>query len=120
MKVSDKVMAPARAATLPEPGPQGVSPMDVASVAQGPELVECFRHEGAECHRCDGSGYRPRNRCAGCGKPSGRPSRGGKALLGLRNNRDRKGPFSCKDCHPELSDKGARVLEMLNKLGHLP
>ncbi len=24
-----------------------------------PELVECFRHEGEECPRCDGSGYSP-------------------------------------------------------------
>jgi hypothetical protein len=114
--VSDKEMAPARAATPPEPGPQGVSPMDVASVAQAPDLVECFRHEGDECPRCDGSGFRPRKRCAGCGEPSGRPSQGGKALLSLRNRRDRSGPFYCMSCHPELGGKGEVVLWMLDGL----
>jgi len=47
------------------------------SIEQG--LVEGFRHEGVECPWVNGSGYRPRKRCAGCGEPSGRPSRGGKA-----------------------------------------
>ena len=47
---------------------------------RNPELVRCFRHEGAECPRCGGSGLRHRRRCAGCGVPAGRPSRGGKAL----------------------------------------
>ncbi len=27
---------------------------------QSPEKVECFRHEGEECPRCDGSSIRPR------------------------------------------------------------
>ena len=44
--------------------------MDVVSLAQAPELVECFRHEGDGCLRCDGSGYRPRKRCVGCGEPA--------------------------------------------------
>src|SRR5215211_7835288 len=114
--MSDKEMAPARAATLPEPGPQGVSPMDVSSVAQRPELVECPRHEGAECPRCDGSGYRQRKRCAGCGEPSGRPSQGGSALLGLRNNRDRGGPFYCMGCHPEMYGAGVGMLGKLESL----
>lgn len=94
--------------------------MDALSVAQSPELVECFRHEADECPRCDGSGYRPRSRCAGCGEPSGRPSQGGKALTGFRNNRDRSGPFYCMDCHPESSGTGASVLAMLDRLEHLP
>ena len=36
-------------------------------------------HEGEDCPRCDGSGFRPRKRCAGCGEPAGRPSEGGQA-----------------------------------------
>ncbi len=39
---------------------------------ESPEkLVECFRHEGKDCPRCDGSGFRPRKHCAGCGELSG-------------------------------------------------
>ena len=67
-----------------------------------PELARCFRHEGEGCPRCDGRAYRPRNRCAGCGEPAGRPSRGGKALMGLRKQRGRNQPFYCLGCHPQL------------------
>ncbi len=79
-------------------------------------VVECFRHEGEECPRCDGSGYRPRKRCAGCGEPSGRPSEGGKALSGLRNSRNRRGPFYCMECHPEMSGLGTETLANLERL----
>ena len=75
-----------------------------------PELVRCFRHEGEECPRCDGSGYRSRAYCAECGYRAGRPSQGGKALVGLRNRRGRDQPFYCLDCHPELG-QGPAVLE---------
>jgi hypothetical protein len=74
---------------------------------QGSELVPCFRHEAEGCPRCDGSGYRLRARCAGCGEPAGRPSQGGKALLGLRNRRGRNQPFYCLCCHPELGHRPA-------------
>jgi hypothetical protein len=80
------------------------------SIAE-PELVRCFRHESEGCLRCDGSGYRPRNRCAGCGEPAGQHSRGGKALVGLRNRRGRDQPFYCLDCHPELSSGAVVMLE---------
>jgi hypothetical protein len=75
-----------------------------------PELVRCFRHERERCPRCDGSGYRSRVYCAECGQPAGRPSQGGKALMGLRNRRGRDQPFYCLDCHPELG-QGPAVLE---------
>ena len=73
-------------------------------------LVRCFRHEGEECTRCDGSGYRPHSHCTGCGEPAGRPGRGGKVLMGLRNRRGRDQPFYCLGCHPELG-RGPAVLE---------
>ena len=74
------------------------------------ELVRCFRHKGEACPRCDGSGYRTRKYCTGCGEPAGRPSQGGKALMGLRNRRGRDQPFYCLHCHPELG-RGVAVLE---------
>ncbi len=45
------------------------------STAPG-EKARCFRHEGEECLRCDGSGFRPAKRCAGCGEAAGSPSEG--------------------------------------------
>ena len=75
-----------------------------------PELVRCFRHERERCPRCDGSAYRSRIYCTECGEPAGRPGRGGKALMGLRNRRGGDQPFYCLDCHPELG-RGLAVLE---------
>ena len=66
------------------------------------ELVGCYRHEGWDCPRCGGSGYRRRKYCAGCDEPAGWPSRGGKALMGIRNLRGCDQPFYCLGCHPEL------------------
>jgi hypothetical protein len=46
------------------------------SAQQSPEVVQCFRHEGEGCTRCDGSGFRPLKRCAGCGEAAGSVSEG--------------------------------------------
>lgn len=43
---------------------------------ESPEMIECPRHEGEECPCCDGSGFRPRKHCAGCGEPAGSISQG--------------------------------------------
>ena len=60
--------------------------VSVARHAQeSPEkLVECFRHEGEECPRCDGSGFRPAKHCAGCGEAAGSVS-GGTGFPLVRN-----------------------------------
>ncbi len=79
---------------------------------RSPDLVRCFRHEGENCPRCDGSGHRPRKHCAGCAESAGRPGRGGKVLMGLRNQRGRNQPLYCLGCHPELGG-GLAVLERL-------
>jgi hypothetical protein len=51
------------------------------SAQQPPELVECFRHEGERCPRCDNSGFRPHKHYAGCGEPAKalQPARGAKS-----------------------------------------
>jgi len=89
-----------------------------ASVEQ--DVVGCFRCRGDECSKCGGTGYRKVKRCAGCGDRSGRPSKGGKALIALRGRRDFDGPLYCMGCHPECSGTGASVLAMLDKLERLP
>jgi hypothetical protein len=81
-----------------------------------PALVECFRHKGEDCPRCDGSGFRPHRHCDGCGEPSGHPNQGGKALLGLKNRRGFDQPMYCLSCHPELGGTPGD-LAMLEKLG---
>jgi len=89
---------------------QGVDDNTPEPKVRDSELVWCFRHEGEGCARCDGKGYRPHSYCAGCGEPAGRPSQGGKALLGLRNRRGWDQSFYCLECHPELG-RGPAVLE---------
>ena len=88
---------------------QGVEKDTPDPQVQDPELVRCFRHEGEGCPRCVGSGFRPRKYCADCGEPAGRPSRGGKALIGLRNRRGWNQPLYCLSCHPELGRGPARL-----------
>jgi len=70
------------------------------SAQQPPELVECFRHECDGCPRCDGSGYRPRKRCAGCAKAA-------KALQAARGAKSweeaRTLLLYCADCNPRFA-----------------
>jgi hypothetical protein len=35
---------------------------------ESPEKVECFRHEGEDCPRCDGAGFRSVKHCVSCGE----------------------------------------------------
>ena len=79
-----------------------------------PELIQCFRHEGEECPRCDGSGYRPRKYCAGCGEAAGSISAGANAGAPLVGRRG--GPFYHVDCQPDVMASEAR-LEMLERMG---
>ena len=51
------------------------------------EKTRCSRHEGEECPRCDGSGFRPVKRCAGCDETAGSVSEG----TGFPLVRDRSG-----------------------------
>ena len=79
------------------------------------EFVQCFRHEGDDCPRCDGSGFRPRARCASCGVPAGRPSQGGKALSperGAKSWEERRSlPLYCMDCNPRFFNAGLALFE---------
>ncbi len=66
------------------------------SAQESPEMVECFRHEGEECPRCDGSGFRPRKHCAECGDFSGSISEG----TGFPLVRDKSGRWFHVRCQP--------------------
>ncbi len=74
--------------------------------------VQCFRHQGKKCPRCDGSGYRPREVCAGCGEPAkalllGRPARSWEEAKTL--------PMYCFDCNPRFRFSGT-VMAMLDRM----
>lgn len=87
--------------------------MDIMSVApsEAPALVECFRCEGDDCPKCDGTGYRERKRCEKCGEPSGRISEGGRPLVELKTSRN-GGPFYHVGCHPELGRVSQTALDL--------
>ena len=85
--------------------------LDQGIVSDTSDFIRCFRHEGKDCPRCDGSGYRPRAKCACCGVPARRPSQGGKALSPERGTKNwkelRSLPVYCMDCNPRFF--GARL-----------
>ena len=83
-----------------------------------PELIRCFRCEGAECPKCGGSGFRERKRCVGCGVPAGRPSLGDKALQPERGAKSweelRSLPLYCMDCNPPFFRAGLALFEEMS------
>jgi hypothetical protein len=80
---------------------------------KNPEPAPCFRHEGEGCPRCDGSGYRPRPVCAGCGE----------SAKNLSPPRTAKSPEEARAlpryrrwCNPRRRDIGA-ALAALERMG---
>jgi hypothetical protein len=96
---------------IPERGDRNVGTPDPEGRCLETDFVRCFRHEGEDCTRCDGSGYLPCARCASCGVLAGRPSQGGKALSPERGAKSweklRSLAVYCMDCNPRFS--GARL-----------
>ena len=79
------------------------------------DFVRCFRHEGDDCPRCNGLGFRTRAKCASCRVPAGRPSQGGKALSPDRSAKSCKELRSltlyCMYCNPRFFRAGPTLLE---------
>ena len=107
MRASEKEVAPAGflGSRPPRPGPKGVSPMATVSLAhpaqESLQTVECFRHEGEECPRCDGSGFRPAKLCEECGERAGSVSEG----TGFPLVRDKEsGSWFHVHCNPRRHD----------------
>ncbi len=78
------------------------------------EHIQCFKHDGEDCPRCDGSGYRPRKHCAGCSEPAGSASKGGKALqpacAAKTWEEARSLPLYCRECNPRFASLKALAL----------
>jgi hypothetical protein len=84
------------------------------SAQESPELIECPRHVGEECPRCDGNGYRLRRYCAGCGAPSGSVSQ--ETGLPLVRDRLTDGQWYHVTCRPGARGKDA-LLADLQRMG---
>ena len=87
--------------------------MTTTSIPKVEEQVRCFRHEGEKCHRCGGSGFRPRPVCAECGESA-------KYLQSARSGKSpeeaRALPLYCPKCNPRRRNPGA-VLAGLERMG---
>jgi hypothetical protein len=83
------------------------------SVRHEAGMVECRRHEGEGCPRCDGSGMRPRRVCAGCGETAEHltPERTARSWEEARAL-----PRYCPRCNPRRRNVGA-VLAALEGMG---
>lgn len=83
------------------------------SVVQEGALTKCFRHEGEECRRCDGSGFRLRPVSAGCGTGA----RNLTAEMSAKSPEEvRALPLYCPGCNPRRRNAGA-VLAGLERAG---
>jgi hypothetical protein len=83
------------------------------SVRHEAGMVECIRHEGEGCPRCDGSGMRPRRICAGCGE-SGRPLSSARSAESPEEAKAL--PRYCPECNPRRRGMGA-ALAALERMG---
>ena len=74
------------------------------------ECARCFRHEGDECPRCDGSGFRLVKCCVGCGEAAGSVSEG----IGFPLVKDRRtdGRLYHVRCLPGTRDLNAIWLQL--------
>ncbi len=83
------------------------------SVRHEAGMVECFRHEGEDCPRCDGTGFRPRPVCAQCGE-------GARNLSPARTAKSpeeaRALPRYCPRCNPRRR-RGIAALAALEGMG---
>jgi hypothetical protein len=83
--------------------------MTTTSIPKAEEQVRCFRHEGEGCPRCDGSGFRPRPVCAGCGESARNltPERTARSWEEAKSL-----PRYCPRCNPRRRGIAAALVEL--------